>query len=166
MRECIRLKSVAGNKNYAHGGVSLQEMCVPVIEFRNHRSNSKARVDQEKATLSLVSTSRRITSSMFHVDLHQREPVSGKVLPCEYELCLTDGSGNPVTDIQKAHADMATPDERARVSRPMFTLKAGIDYPPDERYFLVCRDKETGEITWKEEFTIDMAFAPSVDFGF
>lgn len=87
-------------------------------------------------------------------------------LPCEYELCLTDGSGNPVTDIQKAHADMATPDERARVSRPMFTLKAGIDYPPDERYFLVCRDKETGEITWKEEFTIDMAFAPSVDFGF
>ena len=166
LRECIRLKSVAGNKNYAHGGVSLQEMCVPVIEFRNHRSNSKARVDQEKASLSLVSTSRRITSSMFHVDLYQREPVSGKVLPCEYELCLTDGSGNPVTDIQKAHADMATPDERARVSRPMFTLKAGIDYPPDERYFLVCRDKETGEITWKEEFTIDMAFAPSVDFGF
>lgn len=166
LRECIRLKSVAGNKNYAHGGVSLQEMCVPVIEFRNHRSNSKARVDQEKATLSLVSTSRRITSSMFHVDLYQREPVSGKVLPCEYELCLTDGSGNPVTDIQKAHADMATPDERARVSRPMFTLKAGIDYPPDERYFLVCRDKETGEIAWKEEFTIDMAFAPSVDFGF
>ena len=166
LRECIRLKSVAGNKNYAHGGVSLQEMCVPVIEFRNHRSNSKARVDQEKATLSLVSTSRRITSSMFHVDLYQREPVSGKVLPCEYELCLTDGSGNPVTDIQKAHADMATPDERARVSRPMFTLKAGIDYPPDERYFLVCRDKETDEIAWKEEFTIDMAFAPSVDFGF
>ena len=166
LRECIRLKSVAGNKNYAHGGVSLQEMCVPVIEFRNHRSNSKARVDQEKATLSLVSTSRRITSSMFHVDLYQREPVSGKVLPCEYELCLTDGSGNPVTDIQKAHADMATPDERARVSRPMFTLKAGIDYPPDERYFLVCRDKETGEIAWKEEFTIDMAFTPSVDFGF
>ena len=127
LRECIRLKSVAGNKNYAHGGVSLQKMCVPVIEFRNHRSNSKVRVDQEKVTLSLVSTSRRITSSMFHVDLFQREPVSGKVLPCEYELCLTDGSGNPVTDIQKAHADMATPDERARVSRSIFTLKAGID---------------------------------------
>lgn len=166
LRECIRLKSVAGSKNYAHGGVSLQEMCIPVIELRNHRSKSKARVDQEKAVLSLVSTSRRITSSMFHVDLFQRKPVSGKVLPCEYELCLTDGSGNPVTDTQKAHADMATPDERARVSRPMFTLKAGIDYPPGERYFLVCRDKETSEIVWKEEFTIDMAFAPSVDFGF
>ena len=166
LRECIRLKSVAGNKNYSHGGVSLQEMCVPVIELRNHRSNSKARVDQEKASVALVSTSRRITSSMFHVDLLQREPVSGKVLPCEYEVCLTDGSGNPVTDLQKVHADMETADERARVSRPMFTLKAGIEYPPEERYFLVCRDKEMGEIAWKEEFTIDMAFTPSVDFGF
>lgn len=166
LRECIRLKSVAGNKNYAHGGVSLQEMCVPVIELRNHGSRSKARVDQEKATLALVSTSRRITSSMFHVDLLQRDPVSGKILPCEYELCLTDGSGNPVTDTQKVHADMETTDERARVSRPMFTLKAGIDYPPNERYFLVCRDKETGDIAWKEEFAIDMAFTPTVDFGF
>ena len=93
-----------------------------------------------------------------------------RVMPAQIkealDRSLTDGSGNPVTDTQKAHADMATPDERARVSRPMFTLKAGIDYPPDERYFLVCRDKETGEIAWKEEFTIDMAFAPSVDFGF
>ena len=166
LRECIRLKSVSGNKNYAHGGVSLQEACVPVIELRNHRVNSRARVEQEKAMLSLVSTSRRITSSMFHVDLFQREPVSGKVLPCEYELCLTDGAGNPVTDVQKAHADMATADERARVLRPMFTLRAGIDYPPSERYYLVCRDKGTGDIAWKEEFTIDMAFAPTVDFGF
>lgn len=166
LRECIRMKSVSGNKNYAHGGVSLQEMCVPVIELRNRRVNSKARAEQEKAGFALVSTSRRITSSMFHVDLFQREPASGKVLPCEYELFLTDGTGNPVTDVQKAHADMASEDERARVSRPMFTLKAGIDYPASERYYLVCRDKETGDIAWKEEYTIDMAFAPTVDFGF
>lgn len=165
LRECIRMKSVSGNKNYAHGGVSLQEMCVPIIELRNKSRNAKSRVDQEKAEMTLVSTKRRITSSMFHVELFQREPVSGKVLPAEYELCLTDGSGNPVTDVQKAHADMTTADERARVARPMFTLKAGIDYPAGERYYLVCRDKDTSEIAWKEEFTIDMAFAPTVDFG-
>ncbi|MDD7203676.1 MAG: BREX-1 system phosphatase PglZ type A [Coriobacteriaceae bacterium] len=166
LRECIRMKSASGNKNYAHGGVSLQEMCVPVIELRNRNIKSKERVEQEKARMRLVSTKRSITSSMFHVDLFQTESVSGKVLPAEYELCLVDGSGNPVTDMQKAHADMTTEDERARVSRPMFTLREGISYPPGERYYLVCRDKETGEISWKEEFTIDMAFAPTVDFGF
>ncbi len=165
LRECIRMKSVSGNKNYAHGGVSLQEVCVPVIELRNRNVKSKNRIEQEKASMSLISTKRRITSSMFHVDLFQKEPVSGKVLPAEYELCLTDGSGNPVTDVQKTHADMATTDERARVSRPMFTLKAGVDYPPGERYYLVCRDKETDGIVWKEEFTIDMAFTPTIDFG-
>lgn len=166
LRECIRMKSVPGNKNYAHGGVGLEEMCVPVIELRNKRTGSKGRTDQVKAEMALVSTSRRITSSMFHVDLYQRDPVSGKVLPAEYELCLTDGAGNAVTDTQKAHADMTTLDERARVSRPMFTLRAGIEYPAGEKYYLVCRDKETGELCWKEEFTIDMAFAPTVDFGF
>ena len=166
LRECIRMKSVPGNKNYAHGGVSLEEMCVPVIELRNKRTGSKGRTDQTKAEMVLVSTSRRITSSMFHVDLYQRDPVSGKVLPAEYELCLTDDAGNAVTDMQKARADMTTPDERARVSRPMFTLRAGRDYPAGEKYYLVCRDKETGDIAWKEEFTIDMAFAPTVDFGF
>lgn len=165
LRECIRMKSASGNKNYAHGGVSLQEMCVPVIELRNRNIKSKARVEQEKAAMSLVSTKRRITSPMFHVDLFQKEPVSGKVLPAEYELCLTDGSGNPVTDVQKAHADMTTADERARVSRPMLTLKEGAEYPPGERYYLVCRDKDTGDIAWKEEFTIDMAFTPTIDFG-
>lgn len=165
-RECIRLKSQGGTKNYAHGGVSLQETCVPVIELRNKNSKDRGRVDQEKATVRLVSTERSITSSMFHVDLLQPEPVSGKVLPAEYELVLTDGSGNPVTDVQKAHADMATEDKLARTARPMFTLKAGIDYPAGERYWLVCRDRETGEIAWKEEFTVDMGFAPTVDFGF
>lgn len=165
-RECIRLKSQGGTKNYAHGGVSLQETCVPVIELRNKNAKDKGRVDQEKATVKLVSTERSITSSMFHVDLLQPEPVSGKVLPAEYELVLTDGSGNPVTDVQKAHADMATEDKLARTARPMFTLKAGIDYPAGERYWLVCRDRDTGEIAWKEEFTVDMGFAPTVDFGF
>jgi hypothetical protein len=146
-------------------GKQFKEVCVPVIELRNRNAKSKARVEQEKAVMSLVSTKRRITSSMFHVDLFQKEPVSGKVLPAEYELCLTDGSGNPVTDMQKTHADMTTIDERARVSRPMFTLKAGVEYPPGERYYIVCRDKETDDIAWKEEFTIDMAFAPTIDFG-
>lgn len=165
-RDCIRLKSQGGTKNYAHGGVSLQETCVPVIELRNKNAGDKGRVDQVKATVKLVSTERSITSSMFHVDLLQPEPVSGKVLPAEYELVLTDGSGNPVTDVQKAHADMATQDKLARTARPMFTLKAGIDYPAGERYWLVCRDRETGEIAWKEEFAVDMGFAPTVDFGF
>ena len=87
------------------------------------------------------------------------------MLPAEYELSLIDGSGNPVTDVQGVHADMPTLDERARVTRPMLTLRAGVEYPPKERYYLVCRDVETGDISWKEEFTIDMAFAPTVDFG-
>lgn len=165
-RECIRIKKPGGTQYYVHGGVSLQEMCVPVIVLRNKRIGAKGYATQEKAEVAVVSTSRRITSAMFHVDLFQREAVGGKVVPAEYELVLTDASGNPVTDVQKAHADMATSDERARVSRPMFTLKAGLDYKRNADYYLVCRDVESGEIAWKETYQVDMAFAPTIDFGF
>ena len=166
MHECISLKSVASNKNYVQGGVSLQGMCVPVIEARNLQSKSKARVDQGKATLSLVSTRRRITKTTFLVDKYQHKPGPGQELPSEKALRLTDGSGKPVTDTQKAHADISTPDERARVSGSKFTLKAGLVTPPDERDSLVCRDMATNEITRMETFTTNMAFAPSVDDGF
>ena len=61
---------------------------------------------------------------------------------------------------------MTTADERARVARPMFSLKAGADYRRDADYYLVCRDQDSGEIAWKEKYQIDMAIAPTVDFGF
>ena len=164
-RECIRIKRPGSGENYVHGGVSLQETCVPIITYSNKRIGSRGYASQEKAVMTLVSTNRRITSSMFHVDLFQKEPIGSKIIPAEYELVLTDGSGNAVSDVQKAHADMETTDERARVTRPMFTLRADREYSAKERYYLVCRDKETGDISWKEEFTIEIAFAP-IDFGF
>ncbi|WP_350454447.1 BREX-1 system phosphatase PglZ type A [Slackia heliotrinireducens] len=165
-RECIRIKRPGGTESYVHGGVSLQEVCVPVVVLRNKRIGSKGYASQQAAEVAVVSTSRSINSTMFHVDLFQREAVGGKVVPAEYELVFTDSSGNPITDLQKVHADMSTADERARVFRPMFTLKSGIDYKRDADYYLVCRDHASGKIVWKETYQVDMAFAPTVDFGF
>ena len=103
---------------------------------------------------------------MFKVELFQKEPVGGKILPAEYELSMTDAAGTPVSDIRRAHADMQTTDETARVSRVQFGLKAGIQYDTKANYYLVCRSKATGNIAWREEFQIDIAFVPMDDFGF
>ena len=165
-RECVRIKKAGPGECYVHGGASLQEMCVPVIQFRNRKGGSAGYVEQQVATLKLLSTSRRVNSMIFRVELFQPEAVGGKVLPAEYELAMTDASGNEVSNVIKAHADMTDADETSRVTRSQFSLKAGRQYGSKETYYLVCRERETKQIAWKEEFTIDIAFAPMDDFGF
>lgn len=165
-RECVRIKKAGPGECYVHGGASLQEMCVPVIQFRNRKGGSAGYVEQQAAMLKLLSTSRRVNSMIFRVEMFQPEAVSGKVLPAEYELVMTDASGNEVSNVIKAHADMTDADETARVTRSQFSLKAGRQYGSKETYYLVCRERGTKQIAWKEEFTIDIAFAPMDDFGF
>lgn len=165
-RECVRIKKAGPGECYVHGGSSLQETCVPVIQFRNRKGGSKGFVEQQLATLKLLSTSRRVNSMLFRVELFQPEAVGGKVLPCEYELVMTDASGNEVSNVLKAHADMADTEKTARVSRIQFSLKAGRQYSLKEKYYLICRERGSKQIAWKEEFTIDIAFAPADDFGF
>ena len=33
-------------------------------------------------------------------------------------------------------------------------------------YYLVCRERETGKIVWRETYTIAVSVAPVADFGF
>lgn len=165
-RECVRIKKPGPGDNYVHGGLSLQECCVPVIEFRNKRSSSKGYEERQLAGFKVLSASRRITSMIFHVDLFQTEPVGGKVLPAEYELVLIDHCGNAVSDIRPAHADMATSDETARVSRIQFGLKAGVGYDAKKPYYLVCRNKENGAEAWRQEYSVEISFVPMSGFDF
>ncbi len=163
-RECIRIKKAGPGENYVHGGLSLQECCVPVVEFRNKRAGSKGFEERQLASFKLLSTSRRITSMLFHVELFQTEPVGGKVLPAEYELALLDSSGNAVSDTRPAHADMTMTDETSRVSRIQLGLKAGRQYDSKKPYYLICRSKDEGLEAWRQEFSVEIAFVPMDDF--
>lgn len=165
-RECVRIKLSGPGENYVHGGLSLQECCVPLVQFRSKRAGAKGYEEHAFAQFSLLSTMRRITSMLFKVELFQREAVAGKVLPAEYELVMTDAAGNEVSEVRRARADMTTADETARVARLQFSLKAGKTYDAHAPYYLLCRDKANGAIVWREEYQIDIAFVPMDDFGF
>lgn len=165
-RECIRIKKPGPGNCYVHGGASLQEVCVPVIQFRNRRSGSAGYVEQQRAELKLLSNKRRVSSMIFKVDLFQTSVVGGKVLPALYELVMCDASGNEVSNVVKAHADVGAENEAARVTHAQFNLKAGRSYGAKDTYYLVCREKDSKQMLWKEPFTIDIAFAPMDDFGF
>lgn len=164
-RGLVRLRRPGGTSCYVHGGVSLQELCVPVLRVRYGGSRSKTVTAAERAEVRLLDTNRRVTSLLFGVRLYQPEPVGGKVAPATYELFMVDAAGNPVSEVRLAVADRADADERARVMEARFTLREGRAYRATDDYYLVARDAETKEPLFRERYSIDIAFAPT-DFGF
>jgi uncharacterized protein (TIGR02687 family) len=163
-RGAIRIKRPGGAYRYVHGGVSLQELCVPVITFRKVASRSKEFEDVSYAQIELLSANRRITSLLANVKLLQTEPAVGKVHPCVYELVFKDSAGNSISDVATIHADKESNDATDRQLLVRFTLQQGRTYSSKETYYLVAYNKETNVAVWKQDFQIEIF--SSVDFGF
>ena len=159
----IRMKKQGGGMNYVHGGISLQECVVPVVEFKNMRSTSKKFVDVKKAALELISQSRKVSNSIFSLDFYQKEAVSGKVAAATYEIYMADASGKAVSDKKTVIADKTSNNGSDRVFRTRFTLKS-VEFKKTDTYYLTVVEKGTTNVTDRIEFTIDIAFVNDFDF--
>lgn len=162
-QENIRMKKQGGGMNYVHGGVSLQECAVPVIEFKNLRTTSKRFVEVKKTELQLLSQSRKISNSIFSLDFYQKEAAGGKITAATYEIYMADSSGKAVSDKKTVIADRTAPNGADRVFRTRFTLKSE-EFKKTEPYYLTIMEKGTANVADKIEFTIDIAFANDFDF--
>lgn len=157
----VRIKVQGGGENFVHGGISLQEMVVPVIVYKGMRTGYKKYVEVQNPGLSLISESRKVSNLMFSLDFLQRQPVGDKVQPCNYTLHFMDDEGGPISDFQTVIADRTSGNASDRVFRVRFTLKQ-MQYHRNKIYRLfIGNDTDAPE---EVEFRIDIAFAD--DFGF
>jgi uncharacterized protein (TIGR02687 family) len=160
-QDTVRIKVQGGGENYVHGGISLQEMVVPVIVYKGIRATSKRYAPVQNPGFSLISDSRKVSNLMFLLDFLQKQPVGDKVRPCNYTLHFTDEVGAPVSDFQTVIADRTSSNASERVFRVRFTLKQ-MQFNRNKIYRLViANDTDAPE---EVEFRIDIAFAD--DFGF
>ena len=159
--DSTRIKIAGGGENYVHGGVSLQEMVVPVIAFKNLRTTSKKYVEVSNAEIKLLSESRKVSNLLFSLDFFQRQPIGDKVQPCAYSIYMTDDEGVLISDRQTIIADRTSTNASERVFRVRFNLKAGA-YDKNKIFRLVIANDT--DVPEEVEFHIDIAFAD--DFGF
>lgn len=160
-RDATRIKIAGGGENYVHGGVSLQELVVPILTFKNLRTASKGYVETANVELKLLTQSRKIANLIFSLDFFQRQPVSEKVLPCTYNVYMADETGSPISDRQTVIADRSVLNDSERVFRVRFHLKSAA-YNKNKTYRLVITNGV--DLPTEEDFQIDIAFAD--DFGF
>ena len=138
-QDTIRMKVQGGGENYVHGGISLQELVVPVIAFKNLRTSNKNYVEVKNAELKLLSESRKISNLIFSLEFHQRQPVGDKIQPCTYSIYMTDDEGVVISDRQTVIADKTSDNAADRVFRVRFNLKAGT-YDKKNVYQMCIRD--------------------------
>lgn len=91
-RESVRIKKKGGGLNFVHGGISLQEMVVPVIEYHYLRNDSKAyqrnkaKYDTKPVEVGLLSASRKISNMIFSLNFYQKDAVGDNRSAANYLL--------------------------------------------------------------------------------
>lgn len=147
----------AGSINYVHGGASLQEMIVPLLNVKTTSSRSKA-VDVE---LQVISSNRKITSLEVPISLLQSKPVSSTVKPVNFEVYFTDGSDELISSKITVNANLTA----IKVEDRMINLSINLidkNYDKNGKYNLVIRNTNTGE-SYNTAYMMDIAFG---DFDF
>lgn len=163
-RENVRIKMSGGGMNFVHGGISLQEMVVPVIDYQFLRNANKAyqrnreKYDTKPVTVSLLSATRKISNMIFSLNFFQQEAVSDNRSVCNYLLYFVDSNGKQISDTARIIADKASDNAQDRTFRCSFNLKS-LKYSNRDSYYLVIADESGLQAPQREEFQIDIAFA-------
>ncbi|MDK2961394.1 MAG: hypothetical protein PWP20_520 [Eubacteriaceae bacterium] len=162
-RESSRIKMPGAGLNFVHGGISLQEMVVPVIEYHFLRNDSKEykrnknKYDTKPVAVSLLSASHKISNMIFSLNFYQTEAVADNREAATYQVYFTDSNGKTISDVQKIIGDKTSDNVKERTFRYSFNLKP-LKYDNTETYYLVIADDNGLQIS-REEFQIDIAFA-------
>lgn len=161
----IRFAVQGAGSLFVHGGTSLQEVVIPLIQFHNIRKQSKKNVQSSRPVkVELTTPSRKITNNRFNLSFFQKEKVEGKLKPLTMKILLKDEeTATQISDERTIIADRTQDDPQDRVFKLTFTLK-GQSFDKTKTYYLKMIDTETGLEMASIPFTISIAIVNDFDF--
>lgn len=117
----LRFKMAGGGRNFVHGGLSFQEIVIPVLLY-NHKSLTdldKKGIEYGKVGITLVGQTRKITNNPFKITIFQTENVTEKRGLLKCRIALYDANGTRVSDEKIILADKNSDDPES--GRPGIT---------------------------------------------
>jgi len=160
----MRFKIQGSGANFVHGGASLQEVVVPVIQFKNIRKSSKSSVQVEKVKIQPIVLSDKITNTPFKVRMYQTEKLSLNTKVGNYSVYLADEGGNIVSDIHNIIADKSTDNPTEREFNLVLNIPRTNQYDRNKNYYLITKDKDEDIIINKTAFKISLGIMSDIDF--
>lgn len=164
-KENIRIVKQGGGMNFVHGGVSLQEMMVPLISYKHLRTaskeyqNNKENIDVKPVEIKLISNYRKISNMVFNLSFYQMEEVSSTREASSFRLYFVDQDGRKISDEVRIIADKSHVRDNADRK---FDLRFSLiekNYSIIDPYYLIIEEENNKLPIQREEFTIDIPYA-------
>lgn len=153
-------KVAGGGQNYVHGGSSIQEMLIPVVEVKTAKGKTKT----DFVDVILTSVSRKVTNLITYFDFIQTEKVTEVMKARNVIAYFATESGEKISFDVPLVANGREDAPEKRTYHEKFTLKSR-EYKYGDKYYLHLVDaNDEKNILHSYEFMIDIAFVD--DFGF
>ena len=158
-----RFRLQGGGGTYMHGGLSLQELMVPLIRYQNKKSGQKGFTAITKTEILLLGDNRKISNNIFTLAFYQKSPCVGKVQSRQAVARFEDSRGEVISDEHRIIGNSVSMENNERVTKITFHL-LGRGYDRNADYWLVMKDAEDGGELARIAFKIDVVFG--LDFEF
>lgn len=126
----LRFKAQGGGANYVHGGITPQEITIPVLIYKHIRSDKeldKMNVKHGYVNVNLLNTSRKITTNITPINLYQTEKITDKLKPIKCKISLIDpDTKEKVSDEKTLILDSNSDNPDQRKYSANLTLKSSV----------------------------------------
>lgn len=156
-----RIRIQGAGSRFVHGGASLQEIVVPVLEINKARKS-----DIEQVDIDIISGSSNITSNSFAVNFYQKQPVADKIQPRQIKAGFYSEAGQLISDVITLLFNSSDSDAMAREKRQifLFTAEAAKYNGQDIKLKLEEQIDGTSQFKTYKSFTYRMLIAFSSEF--
>lgn len=147
----------AGSR-FVHGGLSLQEVAIPVIRFTKKRST-----ESEPVGITVIQkSSNTITTNNPVFDLMQTKPVGDKIREREVTAGIYAEDGTLLSDEQTHLFNLQGSDARQLMKRVSLVMRGNIEKYNNSTVDLIVRDKEKRPMVDQEILRVKLFLSISI----
>ena len=156
-----RIRIQGAGSRFVHGGASLQEIVVPVLEINKARKS-----DIEQVEIDIISGTSNITSNTFAVSFYQKQPVADKIQPRQIKAGFYTAAGQLISDVSTILFNSTVSDAMAREKRQSFLFTAEASKHNGQDVYLKLEEQIEGTSQFKiyKSITYRMLIAFSSEF--
>lgn len=156
-----RMRVQGAGSRFVHGGSSLQEIVIPVLEINKARKG-----DLERVEVDIISGTSNITSNTYAISFYQKQSVSEKIQSRQIKCGFFTESGQLISDVITLLFNSTDNDTRAREKRQSFLFTSEASKFNGQDVYLRLEEQIEGTNQFKtyKSITYRMLIAFSSEF--
>ena len=156
-----RLRLQGSGSRYVHGGTSLQEIVIPVIEVKKERDDNVGKVDVD-----ILRAGQQITTGQVTVTFIQSDPVGDRLLARELRAGFFSKTGAQLSETKIMKFESSAEDVRQRERAEQFIFGKEADHFNQQEVFLRLEEQVPNTSQWSpyREFSFKLRRAFESDF--